>query len=225
MGKEGTARWISHLDLVRAVERALRRARVPLALSQGYNPLPKLSFASALSLGNSSEAEYFDVELTQRMDPAAFHATLSAQMPDGLAIRETREVPPNGPALAARLNLASYRVTVCVPDEAARDALKAAAGRILASPSLVIPRRRKGKTRFLDVRPLIQRLEVAGDGDTVEMVVDLRLDPRGTVKPEEVAGLLAGLASLELPSEAVRVHRTGLYRQDGERLRLPWELY
>lgn len=225
LAKKGPARWISHLDLARAIERAMRRARIPVALSQGHNPLPRLAFASALSLGVSSEAEYFDVDLAARMTPAAFHSALAAQLPEGLDLREVRETPPAGPALAARINLASYRVQFDLAGREEAASLHAAARDILNTPSVVVPRRRQGKTRFLDVRPLIQRLEVAIQDGTVELVLDLSLDPRGTVKPEEIATLLAAKAGLELPPGAVRVHRTGLYRREGQRLRLPWELY
>jgi radical SAM-linked protein len=210
MAKSGDARWISHLDLTRAIERALRRAHIDVAYSQGYNPLPRLSFASALTLGATSQAEYFEVDLARPMRPAEFQSALEAQLPPGLEVREVCEVPPTGPPLAATVKAATYRVTVRLPEADDRAALRGATVRFLQSPSHILSRRREGKTRLIDARPLVPRLEVTEGQDCLELEMDIILDPRGTVKPEEVVAALAETIPITLVPGAVRTHRVAL---------------
>ena len=212
MAKLGDARWISHLDLTRAIERALRRAHISVAYSQGYNPLPRLSFASALALGATSEAEYFDVDLARPMDPAHFQSALKAQLPPGLEVREVYEVPSAGPSLAAGVTVATYRVTVRLPWTDDRIALQRAAGQFMESSSHILSRRREGRTRLVDARPLVQRLETKEGYDFLELEMDIFLDPRGTVKPEEVVAALSEMVPMTMVPGAVRTHRIALHR-------------
>ncbi len=89
-------RFISHLDILRVFERALRRARLPVRYSEGYNPRPAIVFGLPLPVGVTSEAEYADFELTQKIMPREFLKALSMQLPDGLklvaaAVRKGKE--------------------------------------------------------------------------------------------------------------------------------------
>ena len=211
MAKLGDARWISHLDLTRAIERALRRAHIDVAHSQGYNPLPRLSFASALTLGATSQAEYFEVDLARPMSPAQFQAALEAQLPPGLEVREVCEVPSAGRPLAAGVKAATYRVTVRLPETEDRFALHQAALRFMQSSSHLLSRRREGRTRLVDARPLVERLEVAEGPDFLELEMCILLDPRGTVKPEEVVAALAETVPISLAPGAVLTHRMALH--------------
>ena len=83
-GKPNAGRFLSHLDLMHAWERAIRRTGAPLAFSQGYNPHPKLAFGSALSVGTTSDGEYMDVELERDIDAEAFRQELAAALPPAL---------------------------------------------------------------------------------------------------------------------------------------------
>ncbi len=212
MAKSGDARWISHLDLMRAIERALRRAHIGVAYSQGYNPLPRLSFASALALGSTSEAEYFEVDLARPMLSTCFRSALEKQLPPGLEVREVCEVPSTGASLAASVKVATYRVTVDLPAPGDRAALHRAAGRFMKSSSHTLSRRREGKTRLVDARRLVQRLETREERDVLEFEMDIFLDPQGTVKPEEVIAALAEMIPITLAFGAVRTHRIALHR-------------
>lgn len=108
--KVGPARFISHLDLLRTFGRAARRAGLPLAFTQGFNPHPKITFAAPLAVGISGEAEFADLELTEKI-PAPFVArALSDALPEGLRVLEVRQLKGAGPALMAMVRSASYRV-------------------------------------------------------------------------------------------------------------------
>ena len=86
--KRGRLRFTSHRDFSRAFERAVFRARVPMAYSSGFNPHPRISYAGAAPTGSASEAEYLEIALAEVVDPAAVHAQLDEALPDGLDVLE-----------------------------------------------------------------------------------------------------------------------------------------
>ena len=100
---------LSHLDLMRAWERALEGA-IPLAFSQGFNPHPKISFSSALAVGVTSSGEYMDVELKKFREIKEIKATLENYLPLGLKIYDIVEIDPATPSLMSKINRAKYQV-------------------------------------------------------------------------------------------------------------------
>ncbi|HET9420141.1 MAG TPA: TIGR03936 family radical SAM-associated protein, partial [Nocardioides sp.] len=94
--KRGRLRFTSHRDFSRAFERAVFRARVPMAYSSGFNPHPRISYAGAAPTGSASEAEYLEIALAETVDPAAVHRSLDEAMPDGLDVLEVVESPGGG---------------------------------------------------------------------------------------------------------------------------------
>jgi hypothetical protein len=108
--KVGELRYLSHLELMRALQRALRRAGVPLAYTQGFNPQPKVSVAQALAVGVEGLRELGEVELTSRVEPADVQARWNAQLPPELKILRTWEAPLHGPSLSAGVRGAAYQV-------------------------------------------------------------------------------------------------------------------
>jgi radical SAM-linked protein len=122
--KEGVVRFISHLEYTRALERALRRAKLPTAWSEGFNPHMKLALASALSLGIESLGEYAEVELSEPVDAAAAAAALGAKLPPGIRVLAA-DVAEKAPKLAAMLAWASYSADM--PPGLSETALAAAA--------------------------------------------------------------------------------------------------
>ena len=115
--KRGRLRFTSHRDISRAVERAVRRAGIPVAFSGGFTPHPKISYAGAAATGVASEAEYLEIGLTETRDPARVRADLDAALPPGLDIvdvvpvRAGRGAPPGKPgALADRLPAGEWRI-------------------------------------------------------------------------------------------------------------------
>ena len=100
--KRGRLRFTSHRDFSRAFERAVFRARVPMAYSSGFNPHPRISYAGAAPTGSASEAEYLELALAEVVDPAAVHAALDEALPDGLDVVEVVESPGGEPGRPAR---------------------------------------------------------------------------------------------------------------------------
>ncbi len=166
--KKGRMVWFSHLDLQSTMQRALRRAELPVRFSQGFNPHVELAFATALSVGAESLCELMDVELAEEVAPADFLMRLNACLPEGLQVRRARLAQEGEPALAARLAEAEY--AVCVPG---RD-LRAAAADFLAAPAVVVEKRSKKGVKPVDIRPLVHALRCAFDGadSRLEMILE-----------------------------------------------------
>lgn len=195
-------KYIGHLDLAKAWERALRRAGVPLSYSLGFNPQPRIAFASALPLGVVGEAELLDVFLDRPLPPEDFIRHLRPVLPLGLEIRQVEEVDLRGPSLQALLRFSDYLVEMhsdLPPGEVNR---RIAA--LLEARSLPRQRERQGQKQEYDLRPLVERLAlIEQEGRKYVLEMRLRTDPQSTGRPGEV------LEALGLPA-AVQVRRTGV---------------
>jgi radical SAM-linked protein len=203
-GKGGAARYVSHLDLARALERSLNRAGLPVAYTQGFNRRPRLSLAAALPLGYTSEAEVADVWLTEGVAPALFLERLRASIAPGITALDAAEVPLNAPSLQQQVAEALYRVAFLdAVDEAG---LRAQVADMLAAESLVRERfRPKERGQTVDLRPLILDMHVADEG-AEGPALRLRLvhTANQTGRPDDV------LAALGFDPLATRVHRLAL---------------
>lgn len=204
--KRGRLRFSSHRDFQRALERALRRAGVPMAYSAGFNPHPRISYAGAAPTGAASEAEYVEFAVTRRCDPPALRQALDDALPPGLDVVEVVEAAPG--ALADRLQASSWRIELpgTPPDVA-----DAAVATYLAAERVEVQRLMKTGLRTFDTRAAVLRLvvEPAPAGDEPGM-------PGAGVAVEEnvtdsvAQGLLGSCAILHL---VVR-HTTPAVRPD-----------
>ena len=203
-GKEGAARYISHLDLARALERSLNRAGLPIAYTQGFNRRPRLSLAAALPLGYTSEAEVADVWLTEAVAPAFFLERLRAAGAPGITALTAVEVPLNAPSLQQQMAEAYYRVDFL--DQVDGTQLRAKVADVLAAAALVRERfRPKERGQTVDLRPLILELQVMGEAEEQPTLL-LRLvhTANQTGRPDDV------LAALGFDPLETRVHRLAL---------------
>ncbi|HEU0265132.1 MAG TPA: TIGR03960 family B12-binding radical SAM protein [Geobacterales bacterium] len=184
--KTGSMALISHLELISLFTRAVRRGGIPVRHSQGFHPHPKFSFATALSVGIESEAEYMDLEVAGGFPASEVQQRLNAVLPAGMRIVEAQEIPLKAPSLSVIISAARYRVTL--PPSLAQE-LPAQVRDFLSQESSVIVREKKGKRRELDLRAGIVSLAV--DGASLEMVIN-----RG--KPIEVTAAVTGHPISEL---------------------------
>ncbi|WP_372727148.1 TIGR03936 family radical SAM-associated protein [Nocardioides sp.] len=195
--KRGRLRFTSHRDFSRAFERAVFRARVPMAYSSGFNPHPRISYAGAAPTGSASEAEYLELALAQVVDPADVHAALDEAMPDGLDIVET-VVSPGG-ALADQLQASHWWVDLVVDPEQARAAVAA----FLAADSVPVSRMTKKGLREFDCRASVLALVVTDPDPEAAPQAAVRLDLRlrhavPAVRPDDVLTGLASVAELSI---------------------------
>lgn len=184
--KRGDLRLVSHHDLLRCVERLLRRAALPMAHSQGFNPRPKIVFAQALGLGIEGLREVVDLELSEPLDPEEVLQRLRAVAPPGLDWLTCDGLPAGR---AARVQAAEYCLTV--PEDRRQDASSALA-RLWASTHWPYIRYRPDRTSEFDLRPFL--LDAALDSSGV-LSFRMKIEPSGSARPEEVIDAL-GLRDL-----------------------------
>ena len=143
--KTEAGRYLSHLDLTRTMERSLRRAKAPLAFSEGFNPHVKMAFAHALSVGTTGKREYMDVEMASRVSVKRFCADLEEAFPPALGLVAAEELLTGGKSLTALLNLAVYRITALLPEGEGENAARGVEMVLAAKELWRKPREKPGK--------------------------------------------------------------------------------
>jgi radical SAM-linked protein len=187
--KRGRLRFTSHRDFSRAFERAVVRARIPMAYSSGFNPHPRISYAGAAPTGAASEAEYLEIALAQVVEPDDVRHALEEALPDGLDVVAVVESGPG--ALADRLQASRWSVVVALPaDDVAR-----AAEAFLATSSVPVERMTKKGMRTFDCREPVVALEVRPHASGAELDLTLR-HTVPAVRPDDVLSGLAEVADL-----------------------------
>ncbi|NPD03268.1 DUF2344 domain-containing protein [Nocardioides sp. zg-1308] len=191
--KRGRLRFTSHRDFSRAFERAVFRARVPMAYSSGFNPHPRISYAGAAPTGSASEAEYLELALSEVVVPADVHAMLDEALPTGLDVLEVVESP--GGSLSDLLEGSRWRIDLA----ADRVAVTEAVGTFLAAEEALVERMTKKGMREFDARGAVVSLLVLADADTPEGRTSLDVVLRhGTpaVRPDDVLRGLEAVSDL-----------------------------
>lgn len=192
----GRLRFSSSRDFARAVERALRRSGVPMAFSAGFHPHPKISYAGAAPTGAASEAEYFEISVTERVDPEQVRAALNASLPEGLNILEVVEAGPG--SLAERLQASEWEIGFPGTDP---DEVRQAVARLMAVESAPVTRTFKNGPKTFDARAPIVAAEVRVEdesdpaGYAILRVVVQHTTP--VVRPDDILTALRSVADLE----------------------------
>jgi radical SAM-linked protein len=220
--KRGRLRFSSHRDFARAFERSLRRAEIPMAYSAGFHPHPKISYVGAAPTGVASEAEYLEIALAERREPAAVAAAIDSVLPEGLDIVRAVDVadcPPG--SLADQIQASLWRLEVAGSPAELQEAVAA----FLSAEQVLVDRLTKDGTRSLDARAAVLAAAVSPEivpavsaGVSPESVSDA--GPAGsrailtmvvrqvtpTVRPDDVLAALRSIAGFA-PSEPVRATR------------------
>jgi radical SAM-linked protein len=207
--KRGRLRFSSHRDFQRALERALRRAGVPMAYSAGFNPHPRISYANAAPTGAASEAEYLEIALDRRCDVELIRAALDQALPPGLDIIEAVEAGPG--ALADRLQASLWRIELAGSIDAAHpadsglDEIRDVVQRFLSAERVEVQRMTKAGLRTFDARAAIVRIEVedirassARPACAILKVVVRHATP--AVRPDDVLSAFRAVADFAPPS-------------------------
>jgi radical SAM family uncharacterized protein/radical SAM-linked protein len=213
-------RFTSHLDLMRAWERTLRRSGLPLAFTLGHHPHLKMSFGPPLSLGFRSRAEVFDLELSQ--PPSIdLEERLNAVLPAGVRVMGYRPILFKTPSLMSQLEGASYRVRFPGPflaesgltDADLRRRLESGLDELLAREHVIVRRHGEGQaTKEFDARPSILALEIEDEDGRATLEVRIRFVPRAQARPDELIPLLIPGAD----ARTVDVERTMLWAAVGD---------
>ena len=221
----GAAKYISHLDVAQVFERSMRRAGLPFAFSEGFNPHPKFSFGSALAVGVSSEGEYLDVELRAEVNPEEIRGRLNQVFPEGFRALEVQEVSGKGPTPMAILNRAIYHISIPTKDkQISQEDLDQTLNQLLNSLELKIIRDTKKGLKEKDIRPGIYSLEGKINQGIIKLNMMVMTGSEGNVRPEEVGELVVKKLNLNTELKLAEIHRQGLYvYKDEEIITAPWE--
>lgn len=199
--KTAAMQYTGHLDLNRTLERTIRRANLPLAYSQGFNPRPKMMIASALPLGYTSEHEVVDIWFKEELSIKDIEQAMRKAMPPGIELLKMEEVDLKAPKLQNSIQSARFEVTLLDQTEN----LNKKVSELLKKKEILREKVRKKKTRTYDLRGLIFEIKTLPDKDgkqRLEMV--LRAGEGTTGRPDDVLDEL-GVDGLE-----TRVHRVGI---------------
>jgi radical SAM-linked protein len=214
--KTGSLALLSHLDLVRLMERALRRSGLPVSFTGGFHPLPRVQFALALPLGAEADGEWMDIEFISEIDPAAALERLQPQLPSGFSLKQVQAVAVSGPSLSQELVGACWQLQLRpVAGWLPVEAWQAAVNELLASESWIWQDTdKKGRPRQRECRPYLQSLEwaAAPDQGSVGLRYSAEVDPAGrSLRPEQLQHWFAERLAVEL--EMVSLRRESLLLQ------------
>ena len=190
-------RHIGHLDIQRAMQRALRRSGMPVSYSQGFNPHILVTFASALSTGAAGRRELMDVTLDREVDPQAFMTAMNAALPPDMQLVNARAMEDKHPALMAMVQAADYSIRLL--DEEISAKCLAAIPSFLQQESILAMRKTKRGVKECDIRPLIHELR---EEDGALRAV-LTLTEASACKPDMLVKALCGFAGCETPRALV----------------------
>ncbi len=208
-GKKNRLRYVSHLDLQRFMQRALNRTELPIAWSQGFNPHPVMSFASALAMGWTSDYEILEVKMAQDVSVDEAIQAMASALPPDLPVLEARVTNDKSPAPMALLQAADYILRL---EGESAPAIAGAIGPYLAEEHVIAMRKTKTGEKEADIRAMTYGL-AADPTEPGRFTARLALTERATLKPDLLVRTLAQRAGASEP-EDLRVHRVCLLATD-----------
>ena len=217
--KDRDIRFISHLEYVRTIERAIRRAKLPAAYSEGFNPHLKFSLASALGVGVVSYTEFVEIELAEPMEVELAAKALDKALPRGIRVLAADAVANNTAALMAEAAGASYVVTLPF----AEDISEAVASYNKAEELLFkkAAPKRKEKFKEIDVKFYIPKIAVEQKDGKTSFAFECKITPTGSMKAVDLLNALNEAYALNLPVEMADIERHTLYKVNKYGKKLP----
>ena len=211
-------RFISHLDYVRAITRAVRRAQLPAAYSEGFNPHMKVAFASALAVGVTSSAEYMDLEMDGEPDPVEVLVRLNAVLPRGIEVQQAGWISDRAAALMAVVDQTDYQILIPIADAFSLTDAQMSLTRFAEAEKVVYIRQSPKGKRFIDLKQyLAGPIEIMILPPNVQLSLSIKMTSGGSVKPSEILSVLVSDFGFPVESEVALIHRTALWAtEDGK---------
>lgn len=210
--KTGIARFTSHLDVLRALNRTVRRAGLPVAFSAGFNPKPQLAFGPPLPLGVESESEYFDLELTTALSEEEVAQALRQNLPSGLTVLTVHQLAPKAPSLMAQVDSISYRFILSPKAPWTDEQVEAWFADLWHRPELLVTKKTRAGEKRVDLKPLWQGYELSFQTDgLIIFQTQVAFGPEGTIRPDDFGSLLAAAFQIK------KIRRTAVTFNDGKK--------
>lgn len=198
------AKFISHLDLMRTMNRALRRADAPLQYTQGFNPHSIMTVALPLSVGITSECEYLDITFSEDVDTAAFKDRLNSVMPSGIKVLEIRCADD----MRAFKHIETARYEVTFKSDVAPDCQA-----FKNMGEVVMDKRTKSGEKQEDILPDIHEMFCIEDDGVFKMDMRLNAGSKRNLKPELVMASFEKFQNVK--PKKMQIHRKAIYFDDG----------
>lgn len=187
--KTGGVKFISHLDTLRTLHRALKRAEMPISYSKGFNPHPSISVASPLSLGISSLCEYADLELDEYISEKELIDRLNSALPEGIRVLEALNVCGKRPSSMGIVEGSSY--SIVLEHKSDKKTIEDIINNILSKDEIFRNKKSKTGDKIVDIRPLIVDIKFDGiENDKVKFCCILKTGSRASLSPEMLVELL-----------------------------------
>lgn len=212
--KTGSLSYISHLDLVRTMNKIIVRAGLPLWYTEGFNPKPKMVFAAPLSIGTESVCEFMDIRFTEDIDPAEVKARLNRNMTDEMQVLDAYYTDTK------LTELKWLRYSVRIKTDGVSEELAAECERCLSSSPLNVRKKTKPGVpeKLADISPLIKSASVSREGELLLIDCVLSADASSFLNPEYLITALKNnvgiLSNPDVTREYYNIMRTDAYRED-----------
>ncbi|MGE5557035.1 MAG: TIGR03936 family radical SAM-associated protein [Bacillota bacterium] len=214
LAKTREVMFVSHLDYMRTLERAVRRAHIPVRLTEGFNVHPRISYGPPLSLGITSEAEYIDMEMEKEITLSSFIRDLNSALPRGFAVLEAKKYGRKPAPVMSVANREDY--TLVITSRGSTDHIVDEVGRLLERERIVVLRMSPKGNKFVDIRPFLETVDImekAAQG--IKVFMRTVTGPNGAFRPKDL--------SFIWPDFLMQAqHRRALWIYGENRLSEPW---
>ncbi|HOL84740.1 MAG TPA: TIGR03936 family radical SAM-associated protein [Thermoclostridium caenicola] len=215
-------KYIAHLDVLRLFERAIKRAGLPVAYTQGFNPRQKIVFGLPIAVGLTSSAEYADIEFDEEMTPESFISRINQSLPEGIEVMEAVPVRNMG-RIMSLIASARYEIAFTIPQAMDQDTLSGIVIDFLDQEDITAMKKTKKGMRPVNIRPLIYSLSVRKpDGDGYIMEAFLSAGAENNLRPDLLMQAFAQKTGLELTVESI--HRRAMFASDFNEWKSPLEV-
>ncbi|WP_200804858.1 TIGR03936 family radical SAM-associated protein [Anaerosalibacter sp. Marseille-P3206] len=224
--KENYLKYISHLDTMRFFQRMFRMADIPIAYSEGFNPHPKFSIASALSLGISSQGEYMDIELEKSIPVETFIERMNGVLPDNVRILDAKYTEDNR-SISSLIRWGYYNIQFEIGnEEMTQEKLEEVMKSFLSEESIIIKKEKRKRKKLIErevnIRPQIGNVILkAIDNNVVKLNVLLKTGDSGNLKPTDFLKGLAEYTGLKIIDDSIKIHRVDLYTEEENKIVSP----
>lgn len=213
-------KFISHLDLMKVFERALRRSKLLISYSQGFNPHPRIVFGLPLPVGVTSETEFADFELSEEIKPDEFTERLNKQLPPGIKILQA-SFEDSGENIMASVTMASYDVHIRFAQDIGIEYVKEKIRNFMKENSIVVKKEGKNGIKNIDIRPMIHKFDIEADpesgvtddnsssGSIYCLKMLLSAGSIANLKAELLVEAFKSVSGLD--ASILKIHRSGLF--------------
>ena len=208
--KTGKMRFVGHLDTMKMFQRAVKRSRIPIAYSKGFNPHQLMGFAVPLPLGTESMCECMELELTEDIPVETAKNMLNEVLPDGVKITFIRKLAEKEKNAASIIAAADYEITL----NFFREDMKTKLSEMMQQNELLTERTSKGKTKIVDIKKFVFLLDAVKEGENSKILARIATGSAENLKPDLLTEYICKYLGHEFIPYEIGYMRKKLYRKE-----------